>query len=127
MTPPTAPPTAGPVGKIRNPWVVIGLSIITLGIYGLVYEYKTFQEMQEYSGEGIGGALGLLLGIFCSIVLVFLFPNEVGNLYQREGQEPPVSAKTGFWILLPLIGLFIWLFKTQNRLSDFWRAHGATD
>jgi len=31
-------PTTGPTGKIRNPWAVIGLSIITLGIYALYWQ-----------------------------------------------------------------------------------------
>jgi hypothetical protein len=50
---------------------------------------------------------------------------EVGNLYKAEGQEEPVRAVTGFWILLPIVGAFIWLAKTQNALSAFWEAHGA--
>jgi hypothetical protein len=115
----------GPVGKPRSPLAVLLLSIITVGIYGLYYYYKTFQEMKEYSGEGIGGVLGLILAMFCGIVVVFLLPAEVGNLYKKEGQPAPVSAMTGFWVLLPLIGGLILLWKVQGRLNDFWRSHGA--
>ena len=115
----------GTVGKIRNPWAVIGLSIITLGIYALYWEFATFRDMKEYSGQGIGGGLALLFAIVLSIVNVFLFPAEVGNLYAAEGKEKPVSGVTGFWVFLPLVGGFIWLIKTQNRLNTFWEAHGA--
>jgi Domain of unknown function (DUF4234) len=116
---------AGPIGKVRSPLVVLLLSIVTLGIYGLYYYYKVFQEMKDYSGEGLGGILGLLLSLFCGIVTVFLLPAEVGNLYSREGQKAPIGAVTGLWILLPILGGFILLWKVQGRLNDFWRAKGA--
>ena len=101
------------------------MTLVTLGIYGLVWQYKTFQEMQDYSGDGIGGVVGLILAIFLGFVNWFLMPAEVGNLYAAEGQEKPVSGITGLWNLLPLVGTFIWLAKTQNALSAFWEGHGA--
>jgi hypothetical protein len=116
----------GPVGKVRNPWGVIGLSIITLGIYSLYWQYAVFKEMKEYSSEGIGGGLGLLFAILLGIVNVFLMPAEVGNLYAGEGQEKPVHGPTGFWVLIPIVGGIIWVIKTQGALSRFWVGHGAT-
>jgi hypothetical protein len=115
----------GVIGMVRKPIVVILLSIITLGIYGLYWQYATFKEMKGYSGEGIGGGLGLLFAFLLGIVNVFMMPLEVGQLYKREGREEPVRAVTGFWVFLPIVGGFIWLFKVQGRLNDFWQAHGA--
>ena len=112
----------GPVGKVRSPWAVIGLSIITLGIYGLYWQYATFQEMKDHSNQGIGGVLGLVIGIFVGFVNLFLMPSEVGNLYAARGQEKRVSGATGCGIFLPIIGGFIWLFKVQGRLNDYWEA-----
>ena len=123
--PAPAPGGARPLGKPRGWVVVLLLTLVTLGIYGLVWQYKTFQEMQDYSGNGIGGVVGLILAIFLGFVNWFLMPAEVGNLYAGEGQEKPVSGITGLWNLLPLVGTFIWLAKTQNALSKFWEAHGA--
>lgn len=123
--PAPAPSGARPLGKPRGWVVVLLLTLVTLGIYGLVWQYKTFQEMQDYSGEGIGGVVGLILAIFLGFVNWFLMPAEVGNLYAAEGQEKPVSGITGLWNLLPLVGTFIWLAKTQNALSRFWESHGA--
>lgn len=127
----TPPPSAastgtGKVGELRSPLVVLLLTIVTLGIYGLYWYFKTFDEMKDYSGEGVGGAVGLLLSIFCGIVTIFLLPAEVGNLYERDGREKPISGATGFWVLLPLLGSFIWLWKVQGRLNDFWESKGAT-
>ena len=102
------------------------LSLVTLGIYSLYWQYATFKEMKAYAGTGIGGGLGLLFAILLGIVNVFMMPAEVGALYSAEGQAPPVSGLTGFWVLLPFIGGFVWIIRTQGRLNDFWTSHGAT-
>jgi hypothetical protein len=116
---------ARPLGKPRG-WVVVALlTLVTLGIYGFVWWYKSFQEMKDYSGNGVGGVVGLILAILIGFVTPFIMSAEVGRLYGAEGQEPPVTGVTGLWILLPLVGTFIWLAKTQNALSAFWEAHGA--
>jgi len=113
------------VGKARNPWIVIILSIITIGIYALYWQFATFKEMKDYSARGIGGGLGLLFAILVGIVNIFLMPSEVGNLYAADGKEKPVTGLTGFWALIPIVGGIIWVVKTQGRLNDYWVAHGA--
>jgi hypothetical protein len=118
--------TTGTIGNTRNPWAVVLLSIITLGIYALYWQYSVFKEMKAYSGRGIGGGLALLFAILLGIVNVFLMPSEVGELYSNEGQQPPVSWLTAFWVLIPFAGWIIWVIRTQGRLNDFWLAHQAT-
>ncbi|MGC4110769.1 MAG: DUF4234 domain-containing protein [Nocardioides sp.] len=134
---PTAPPPApqayagavadpSQLGKIRSTGVCILLFIVTLGIYGLFWYYNTHEEMKRHSGQGIGGVVALILGFFISIVMVFLTPNEVGKLYEHRGQKAPVSALTGLWILLPLVGGIVWFVKTNGALNDYWRSLGAS-
>lgn len=131
--PPAAPAPygrpLGPVGKVRSTWAVIGLSIITLGIYSLYYYFATHEEMKQHSGEGVGGALGLVLAIFTlGLVTPFVLPNEVGNLYARQNRPRPVSATTGLWMLLGsfiLVGPLVWLIKTNGALNAYWRGLGA--
>lgn len=110
----------GPAGQVRSIGVVILLSIITFGIYALVWQYNTFKEMKEYSGQGIGGGVGLLLAIFVGIVNAFLVPAEIGDLFAGGGKEKPVSGKTGWWVFLPLVGSIIWVVKVQGSLNEFW-------
>lgn len=116
----------GRVGQVRSPVVVILLTIITLGIYGLYWQYAVFKDLKDYSGEGIGGGLALLLAFLIGIVNIFLLPAEIGSLYARDGQERQVSGITGLWILLPLVGWFIWLVKVQSRMNEFWTTHAAS-
>ena len=53
-------------------------------------------------------------------------PSEIGNLYAAEGRTKPVAGATGFWVLLPLVGGFVWLWKVQGHLNQYWVSHGAT-
>ena len=101
--------TTGTTGTIRNPWTVIGLSIITFGSYSLGWQFATFKEMKDYSGRGIGGGLGLVFAVFVFIVNGFLMPFEVGDRYTADDQQPPVTWITGSWIVLPLVGGIIWV------------------
>jgi hypothetical protein len=124
---PPSPPAAassgwGPKGKVREPIAVIIFSIITLGIYFLVWTYKIFKENKDYSGEGIGGVVGLVIGIVIGIVNLFLIPSEIGNIYAKAGREKPVSGVTGFWNLIPLIGFFIWVFKVQGAMNRLYES-----
>jgi len=117
---------AGPTGKIRNPWIVILFTIITLGIYGLYWQYMVFSEMKANSGTGVGGPIGLLLAIIIGIVNWFLIPAELGAIYAGEGREKPVSGLTGFWNFIPIVGFFIWVIKVQGKMNELWLSHGAT-
>jgi hypothetical protein len=113
------------VGTVRNPVAVILLSLITLGIYSLYWQYASFKEMKAYADEGIGGGLGLLFAILLGIVNIFLLPAEIGAIYARDGQEKTISGLTGFWVLIPFVGWIIWVLKTQGHLNRYWESHGA--
>jgi hypothetical protein len=129
---PVAPPPAaapapafGQIGQPRGVWFVALIGLITFGIYLIYWAYKTGDELKRYSGEGLGGVLWLVIWIVVGIVMWFVTPSEVGNLYGREGQHKPVSGKTGFWLLLPLVGYFVWIIKIQGALNRFWESKGA--
>ena|SRR5436190_16500619 len=117
---------ASAVGQQRGPWFVALIGLITFGIYWLYWYYKTGDEIKNYSGEGLGGILWLVIGMVAGIVMIFVAPSEVGKLFKREGQESPVTGKTGFWMFLPLVGYFVWCVKVQGSLNRFWASKGAT-
>ena len=117
------------IGRIRSTGTCFLLMIVTLGIYSWVWYFKTHDEMKRHTGEGIGGGIALVLAIFVGIVMPFLNSNEVGHLYERRGQKPPVTALTGLWALLLgwffFLGLIVWFVKTNGALNDYWRSLGA--
>jgi hypothetical protein len=118
-------PDGSELGTVRDPSMVVVLSIITLGIYGLYWQYSMFKELKRYSGGGLGGWLGLLLAFFLGVVTAFVLPSEIGQLYERDGQIAPVSVTTGFWHLIPFVGWIVWIIKVQRSVNTYWDAHHA--
>ena len=122
-------PAATPIGQVRSTGTCILLTIVTLGIYSAYWYYKTHEEMKAHTGTGLGGPVALILAILVGIVMPFITPNEVGDMYERRGQAKPVSAATGLWYLLLawalLVGPIIWFVKTNGALNDYWRSVGA--
>ncbi len=47
----TAPSTSGPLGQPRGIGFGILMFIITLGIYGLYWVYKTQEEIKQHTGD----------------------------------------------------------------------------
>jgi hypothetical protein len=125
--PATVAPTGlqGPVGKPRNVFFVIVMSLITLGIYHLYWTYKVFDEMKRHTQTGIGGVLGLVIAIIINPVNWFVMPSEVGNMYRADGRNKPMTGWTGLWNLLLIIGWFVWTVKIQNALNRYWESKEA--
>ena len=119
----------GPIGQTRSTGLTILLFFVTLGVWGFVYYYQVHEELKRHSGEGLGGVIALVLSIFAGVVSPFLLSHEVGQLYERRGQERPVSAITGLWVipgfLLLLVGPFIWFVQTNSALNAYWESLGA--
>ncbi len=61
-----------------------------------------------------------------SIVSWFLIPSEIGKMYKLDGREPPFSGWTGLWLLLPIIGAFVWFIKVQGALNRYWESKAST-
>jgi hypothetical protein len=119
---------AGPIGQVRSTGVQILLFFVTFGIWSFVYYYQTHEEMKRHSGEGLGGVLALVLSFFVGIVSPYLLSHEVGGLYERRGQQKPVSGLTGLWVfpgIFLLVGPFVWFVKTNKALNEYWRSLGA--
>ena len=115
----------GPVGTPSRPATQIILTIVTLGIWSLVWIYRQHKELKDYSGEGMGGPLAVVLSLVIFVVAYFSIPAELAKVAAREGTPTEVSAKTGWWFLLPIVGTVVWYLKVQAALNDFWVARGA--
>ena len=117
--------STGPLGQPRGVVFVIVISIITLGIYSLYWVYKTTEEMKQHTGEGIGGLLGLVIWLVVSPVMAFVIPSEIGKMYEKDGQQPPVTGWTGLWLFpfgILLIPAIVWYVKVQGSLNRYWES-----
>ena len=118
----TSQPVAarGPVGNTRSIGLSILWAILTLGIYCIVWTYKTQEEVKRYSGNG------LVIYILLAPVTFFIVPSEVRYMYEDlDGQTSPVRGITGLWFILPLVGAIVWFVKVQGALNRYWESKGA--
>jgi Domain of unknown function (DUF4234) len=120
--PAASAPAQGPIGRPRGVAFVVLLSIFTFGIYHLYWVYKTFDEMQRHTRQGIGGVLALVIAILLHIVLWFVMPSEVGRMYRDDGRIGPMTGWTGLWMFLPIVGWFVWTIKIQRALNSYWES-----
>jgi hypothetical protein len=125
--PPSAAPAAGPIGKPRSIGLVILLSIVTLGIWTIVWSYQNGEELRRYRGQGLGGIAYLFITFLIAPVTMFLMASEVEQMYRQAGKEPPITTIWGLWFLLPLIGNIIWYVRIQQAINDQWQSLGATE
>lgn len=98
---------SGYPGKVRPTGISILLFVCTLGIYTFFYNYNVHNEMRRHSGRGIGGGVALLLTFIANIAMPFVTAAEVGSLYTRRGQRPPVTGWTGLWLLVPAVAGYV--------------------
>jgi len=113
----------GPLGQPRGIGFGILMFIITFGIYGIYWAYKTSEEMKQHTGEGIGGIISLVIWIVIWPVDAFVIPSEVGRMYAKDGQAAPMTGWTGLWgfpgiyVIVPAI---VWFWKIQAALNRYW-------
>jgi ACR3 family arsenite efflux pump ArsB len=127
VTAPTG--NTGPLGRPRGIGFGILLYIVTIGFYGWYWIYKTAEEMGKHTGEGLGGVLALVIWILLYPVMAFVIPSEIGKMYQKDGQAPPVSGMTGLWLFpfgFLVVPAIVWFVKVQRALNEYWEGKGAT-
>ena len=123
--PPNPVASQGPLGQPRGIGFGILLFIVTIGFYGWYWVFKTQEEVKNHSGQGVGGVIGLVIYIVLNPVTWFLVPSEVGKMFKLDGRQAPFSGWTGLWLLLPLIGAFVWFIKIQGALNEYWESKAA--
>ena len=118
--------TSTPLGKPRSPLLVILLSIVTFGIWSIVWAFQNGEELKRRRGSGIGGVGYLFITLFIGPVTMFLMASEVEQLYRSEGKEPRITTIWGLWFLLPVVCNLIWYLRIQSALNEYWISHGST-
>jgi hypothetical protein len=126
--PPPAPGPLGPLGQPRSAGLTILLTIVTFGIWAIVWSYQNGEELKQHARTGLGGVAYLFITLFIGPVTMFVMASEVEQLYRRRGLNPPITTIWGLWFLLPLIGNLIWYVRMQSSINDYWtRVAAAPD
>ena len=109
----------------RNPLGVLGLSFITLGIYGLYWFYKANEEILRYAKDNtISPSRSLLAVIPGALIIVPPFiayyntANHVMDMEQKRGIASQISP-----VLVVVLGIVLWLGMAaymQEHLNRVW-------
>ena len=102
--------------------------LVTFGLYGWYWAFKTHEEMKQHTGDGLGGVLGLVIWILIGPVMAFVVPSEVGKMYAKDGRQPPVTGWTGLWLFpgaILLVPAIVWFAKVQGALNRYWEGKGS--
>ena len=113
----------GPLGRPRGIGFGILLFIITIGLYGWYWAYKTQEEMKQRTGDGVGGVIGLVIWIVINPVSAFVIPSEIGHMFRKDGKAQPVTGWTGLWLFpfgVFVIPAIVWFVKVQGGLNRYW-------
>jgi hypothetical protein len=113
------------VGKTRNPWGAWGLSLVTLGVYGLYWWFKVNEEVRGYDSR-VQVQPGLaVLALFVPIANIVSVVRTGGRIAQAQvGAGAPGRCSGGLGFLFGL------LFAThivyyQGQLNEVWAQHGS--
>ncbi len=116
--------------KVRNPWAVALLPIITLGIYHLVWWYKVNRELRDY-GQAKGTDLGQnptnsVLALFPGGIIIIPALITYWNGFKRVQSATTIAGKEipNGWIgliLYLLISPAMWAYM-QVSLNHIWEA-----
>jgi hypothetical protein len=123
------------VGKIRNPLGVVGLTIVTFGIYFFVWYYKVNKEMAEMGRARGTDELGTspatsLMAILFGWILLFIPPlvseyktcdrlNRAERMVGLQGMEAGLLFL--LWIFLGPVGHYIF----QSNLNKVLQAQAG--
>ena len=123
---------ASSTAKIRHPLGVVGLTLITLGIYFLFWYYFVNREMRDYGvahgTEECGTSPGMSLAAMTLgwLIIVPPFVSIYFSWKRLNAASGIAGAGPGFDAGL---GLLLWIFISpvamsifQMKLNDAWRA-----
>jgi hypothetical protein len=120
--------------KLRNPLGVVGLSIITIGIYYVFWWYFINREMRDFGrargtdlGQSPGNSvLALTLGaliIVPALVTLWRTGDRIQRTEEVAGVDRPASGPIIFILLLLIGPVGVWY--AQNELNKAWRAQAG--
>ena len=118
---------AGQTYRMRNPWGVVGLSLITLGIYALYWYWAVNDEARRYlRDESIRPVVALLA---ISLGWVLIVPPFISAYHTGQRIERMQNSAGLVSTMNPVIFLVLWIFINiivywygQSEQNKIWTA-----
>jgi len=114
----------------RNPLGVLGLSIVTLGIYGLYWFYKVNEEIRDFTGDTTISPSRSLLALIPGALLIvppfIAYYNTANHVVAMERERRIANELSP--ALVVILGLVIWIGMgayVQEHLNRLWDAASA--
>lgn len=113
----TSPRPAAPVGLVQSPGLVVGLILVTLGIYGFIWRWRITREVDADSGNARRAhsifRIGLLLMVLAIPLYLIGLVSTVAAVFAGSG--------SGLGMLLVLAGAGMLLTGGIMMLMGDWR------
>jgi hypothetical protein len=128
---------AGTTAKVRNPLGVIGLNIITLGIYGIFYWYFINREMADLGRArgrpdlGDNPMLSVIAITIGGLVLIPAILSFWNTLKRIETSQDVTMGSNNFSPVLCVILVLLIItspvatYLMQSNLNQSWRAQAG--
>jgi hypothetical protein len=129
----------GARAKLRSPLATLGLTLLTLGIYGVVWYHRVNSELRDYGrayhdddlagSDPTASALALVPGFLLILPPLISAVGFVGRVrrVQRYGQSELLSG----WLVATMIVLPVFLPAipgyVQSTLNELWRRYPDAD
>jgi uncharacterized protein DUF4234 len=123
----------GTTVKIRNPFLVFVWSLVTLGIYYVVWYYKTNRELRDASGVNVSPVVAILAITVGWVVIVPPFVSwyrtfaRISEAQGAAGVTNEANPILGF--ILYVVGVFflpVEVIYAQDELNKLWRQMTAS-
>jgi hypothetical protein len=128
---------AGTTAKVRNPLGVIGLNIITLGIYGIFYWYFINREMADLGRArgrpdlGDNPVMSVLAVTIGGLIIIPAIVSFWNTLKRIETSQDVTMGSNNFSpvlcviLVLLIINSPIATYLMQSNLNQSWRAQAG--
>ncbi len=107
----------GPIGKIRNPIMVLVLGYVTCGIYGIFAFFGMLSELKAFRGKNDINPIFFIIPIL-SLIEMWKLPEKVLEAKRLAGVPNPQVPN-------PILYLLLGLYFFPNDLNEVWQAAGG--
>jgi len=111
--------------KVKNPVLVLILSLVTCGIYPMIFVYQTSEELKKLTGDqNINPVLELILSLVtCGIYFIYWcykYSKMIFDVQHKNNVSAPNDVSL-IAIILTVLGLScVSLMLMQTELNKVW-------